>query len=169
MRQVSIVSLSTFALVVVCVALSLVVAIELLYPTKIETSDPVPDEHTAAMVPTFRPAVYMPPKMNDLTDLLDRPLFFTDRKFPPAPEPAATPVAAPKPLRLLLEGVAITADSRVAVLRDLNSMQLLQLTEGMAYEGWTLDAVTANSAIFRRGGQLTHLALEPGNSSRRPQ
>ncbi|MDH3577285.1 MAG: hypothetical protein OEO71_05640 [Gammaproteobacteria bacterium] len=167
MRQVSIVSLSTLALVVVCVALSLVVAIELLYPTKIETSDPVPDEHAVAMVPTFNPAVYMPPKMNDLTDLLDRPLFFTDRRFPPAPEPAATPVAAPTPLRLVLEGVAITADSRVAVLRDLDNNQLLQLTEDMSHEGWILDEVSASGATFKRGAQVEELVLEPGNGSRR--
>jgi hypothetical protein len=168
-RRLSIVSLSTLALVVVCVALSLLVAIELLFPTRIEELDPVSDGRAVAIAPTFSAAVYLPPKMNDLTDMLDRPLFFTDRRFPPAPESAATPVVTPKPLRLLLEGVAITADSRVAVLRDLNNNQLLRLAEGMTYEGWTLDALTASGAIFRRGGQLTHLALEPDNGNRRPR
>ena len=167
MRQIISVNRATLALLGVCMALILVVAIELLFPTRIKGTELAVVEPVNAEVPTFSDSVYLPPRMQDLAEMLDRPLFFVDRKMPEMPEPTAAPVAPPAPLGLKLEGVAITAESRIAVLRNLKNNQLLQLAEGMTHEGWTLNSVTATGAVFGRGGQLANLTLEPDTGIRK--
>jgi hypothetical protein len=106
------------------------------------------------------------PAIADLSAMFERPLFFSDRRMPPVPEPVSV-VEAPKPLRLKLEGVAIVADSRVAVVRDMENNRLLQLEEGMSHESWTLESVTAARAQFSRGQETSELWLssaDPGRS-----
>jgi len=150
----------TLALAAACIALAFVVGVELLNPLEIEAvSEGTADSRTAT-VPVLSQAAYLPPRMEELGDVLERPLFFADRKMPPEVAPAAATVAARVPLRLWLEGVAIVSDSRIAVLRDLSNNRLLQLTEGMMHDGWTLDAVTASSARFRRDAEVAELTLD---------
>ena len=50
-----------------------------------------------------------------------------------------------------LEGVAISPDARVAVMRDLTSNQMLHLATGMKHQGWELTALTDTVATFGRG------------------
>ena len=85
--------------------------------------------------------------------------------MPPVPEPVNAGVA-PKPLRLKLEGVAIVADSRVAVVRDMENNRLLQLEEGMSHENWTLESVTAARAQFSRGQETSELWLNSADPAR---
>ena len=103
--------------------------------------------------------------MADLAEMLDRPLFFITRRMPEPP--AAQPAAPPTPLKLKLEGIAIAAGSRVAVLRNLNGNGLLQLAEGDTHDGWTLEAISSTSASFKRGGQVNELLLDPAAAGRR--
>jgi hypothetical protein len=95
-------------------------------------------------------------------------LFYIERRMP-EPEVETAPPPPPTPLRLKLEGIAIASGSRVAVLRNLNGNGLVQLAEGEAHDGWTLDEISSNSAKFSRNGkQSTELPLEPvGNNRRR--
>ena len=166
MKQLISVKRSTQALLVVCMALSLIVVIELLGSARIEGSESIVSGQGAAELPSISEAVYLPPRLDDMTEILDRPLFFADRKMPPEPKPGTEPVAPPTPLRLTLEGVAITSESRIAVLRNLNNNQLLQLEEGMSHEGWTLDGVTASGVSFKRGAQVADLTLDPDTANR---
>ena len=112
-------------------------------------------------------STYVHPSIDDFAAILERPVFFKDRAMPPPA--AAAPVAAPAPLRLKLEGVAIVADARVAVLRNLADNQLIQLAEGMSHDGWNLQSVTADSATFERGEEVSKLSLElaTGRGNRR--
>jgi hypothetical protein len=148
--------------------LAVIIAIELAYPARTGDSGVAAAEPALTKAPSFGESVYLPPRMDDLAEMLDRPLFYADRRMPVPPKPTEAP-AALTPLRLKLEGVAITADSRVAVLRDLKNNQLLQLTEGMSHEGWILDEVTASGATFQRGAEIEELALEPDTGNRRPR
>ena len=157
---------STLALLIVCVVLAAIVAIELAYPAKAGETGVAAAEPALTEAPRFDESVYFPPRMDDLAEMLERPLFYTDRRMPVPPKPTVAP-AALTPLRLKLEGVAITADSRVAVLRDLKNNQLLQLTEGMSHDGWSLDAVTASGATFKRGAEVEELPLEADTGNRR--
>lgn len=158
---------SMLALLVTCAALAIIVVFELLFPAQIDHGAPPVVDRAGTEVPAFSESVYVPPRRDDLAEMLDRPLFFKDRKLPPAPAAAATNAVPATPLRLKLEGVAITADSRIAVLRDLSNNQLLQMAEGMLHDGWTLDAVTATGANFKRGADVAELTLEADTGNRR--
>ena len=122
----------------------------------------------ADSLPEFGSAALNPPALADLDDMLERPLFFTDRRIPEPPKDE-TPPPPPKPLMLKLQGVALAGGSRVAVLRNTSNNLLLQLAEGDTHDGWTLESVNSNSARFTRGAQIAELPLDPetGNGRRR--
>ncbi len=146
--------------------LTIAVVLELLYPARPADADVASSETGTAVVPDFGDTDFTAPRFEDLGEMLDRPLFFSNRRLPESPKIEAAPVAPPTPLRLKLEGVAITSESRVAVLRDLSNNQLLQLAEGMMHESWTLDSVTADGASFSRDQQVSELALDPESGRR---
>jgi len=108
---------------------------------------------------------YSAPRIDDYPEVLERPVFFRDRTLPPEPEPELVTTAPLQPLRLRLEGVAISSESRVAVLRNTASNQLLNLAEGTSHDGWMLEKVSADSALFRRGSQTSELLLDDGRTN----
>jgi len=142
-------------------AIALIISAQLLLPAQPGTANAaVAGDHNATL-PDFGDTRIAAPPIGQLVDMMERPLFFPDRRMP---EPEVEQVAAtpPAPLRLKLEGIAIAGGSRVAVLRNLNGNGLVQLVEGDSHEGWTLDALSSNSATFsRNGGQSAELPLEP--------
>lgn len=156
---------TTQALLAANALLAFVIVLTLLFP-----AGPDPDagnngEAPAAEMPSFEKVALNPPALAELTDMLGRPLFLEERRMP-EPE-AAEPPPPPTPLRLKLIGVAISGGSRVALLRNLVNNQLVQVAEGATHDGWTLEALSAQSAKFSRGPQVTELPLELEDKSPR--
>ena len=151
-----------------CSVLALLIAMQWLLTNQIVAQDQVTVDSSAWDVPGEAVTSYAHPTIDHFAEILDRPVFFKERELPRevVVEAAAPP---PTPIRLKLEGVAIATDSRVAVLRSLANNQLLQLSQGMAYNGWKLESVEADSVTFQRGEQTSQLFLElaTGYSSRR--
>jgi hypothetical protein len=144
-------------------ALVLVILAELLLP-------PLTEDHTEVSalgieLPEQSRSPYEYPHRDNFSAILERPVFFHDRTLPPKQAPK--PVAPPTPLRLQLEGVVMIAESKIAVFRNLEDNQLLQLAEGKSHSGWLLETVTANSAAFRRGNQVAALSFETNARDRR--
>ena len=161
------VSRTTRILIAANAALALVVAAELLLPSQPGTANAAAAGDSKAALPEFGDTNIAAPPISQLVDMMERPLFYIDRRMP-EPEAQTAPPPPPTPLRLKLEGIAIAAGSRVAVLRNLNDNGLVQLVEGESHDGWTLDALSSNSATFSRNGtQSTELALEPVGNTRR--
>jgi hypothetical protein len=148
--------------------LALIVAAELLLPAQPGTANAATAGDTVAALPEFGDTTVAAPPISQLVDMMERPLFYIDRRLP-EPEVETAPPPPPTPLRLKLEGIAIAGGSRVAVLRNLNGNGLVQLAEGDSHEGWTLDSLSSTNATFSRdGGQSTELLLDPaGNGQRR--
>ena len=158
----------TQILIAANLVLASIVAAELLVPAQPGTANAAPAGDSSAALPDFGDTTIAAVPISQLVDMMERPLFYIERRMPePEVEQAAPP--PPTPLRLKLEGIAIAGGSRVAVLRNLNGNSLVQLTEGQAHEGWTLDELTSTAARFSRDGkQPTELPLEPvGNGRRR--
>jgi hypothetical protein len=165
MNSLSRISRPTLVLACANLLVALVVVMQLLYPANAGSAvDFVPTDSDATL-PDFGDTTVSQPRMADLAEMLDRPLFFITRRMPEPP--AAQPAAPPTPLKLKLEGIAIAAGSRVAVLRNLNGNGLLQLAEGDTHDGWTLEAIGSTSASFKRGGQVNELLLDPAAAGRR--
>jgi len=161
MRRIGSFKRSTLALVVTSSVFAVIVIVEWFNAVQLDDFDSPEVEASEAAIPEFSNSMYLPPSIDELDEMLERPLFFSDRRMPAPPEPVAVAAAPPTPLRLKLEGVAITTESRVAVLRNLDNNQLVQLAEGMDHESWTLDSVTADGARFSRGQQISELVLDP--------
>ena len=159
-------SRSTRLLIAANVVLALVVAGELL-PTHRGTADAASSKVGTATLPDFGDTAIDAPAFGQLVDMMDRPIFFPDRRMP-SPKVEQPPAPPPAPLRLKLEGIAIADGSRVAVLRSLEGDGLLQLGEGQAHKGWTLDQISSTAATFSRNGQqTTELPLDPAGASHR--
>ena len=126
---------------------------------RVEVSEP-PD--TPASLPN-----YVPQSFDSFAEVLERPLFYAERQLPNEPTPQAVAAAPPEPLRLKLEGIAIMNESRIALLRGQGTNELVQMVEGMAHNGWTLESVLADKAIFTRGDDSTEIELETDTGSRR--
>jgi hypothetical protein len=108
-----------------------------------------------------------------LTQTRDRPLFSPSRR--PAPKATAVsdetaPVArdesarAPPPFALI--GTVMSGDDQIAILFDKSVNAAVRLHVGASTSGWSLSAVSARSAVLRRGAASTTLTLPaPGEAA----
>ena len=139
--------------------LALIVTVELLMPYEIELPDDAIGIASQVGVPDGTQSRYVHPHISNFPEILTRPIFFSKREMPVQ---IVVEQAAPRaPLRLKLEGIAIATDTRVAVLRDLGSNKLLQLSVGMSHNTWQLEELTSSGATFRRGtDDIAQLTLD---------
>ena len=158
------IGLTSKALLAANGALALIILLQITFPAAPSVDNIQADQDVSALLPDFGESTTNPSAMANLSDMLERPLFFVERRMP-EPETEAAPAAAP--LSLKLEGVALSGGARIAVLRNLQNNQLLQLEEGDRHDGWTLDSLSSTSASFSRGEQRTELPLEPNTGNRR--
>ena len=99
-------------------------------------------------------------QISQFSEILARPLFTEGRLPAEEPEPEQSfdqPVGLPK---LKLEGVVLSPESRVAVVRDLTDNSLVRLSVGMIHQGWRVTEVTTKEAILERDGESHRLPLE---------
>ena len=156
---------STQLLVAANLLVGLVVSAELLLGAQPGAANAATTDDDQAALPEFGDTGIVAPPMAQLVDMMERPLFFPDRRMPEPEVEEAPPRVTP--LRLELKGIAISGGSRVAVLLNMNGKSLIQLAEGELHEGWTLDTLTSNSARFsRRDGQTAELSLDPRGAYR---
>lgn len=142
-----------------CLGLAAVVAIELSMPHF--TSDAaVTTEAATDLTQINSLSAYVPPTIETFAEVLDRPLFFEGRQLPPEPVQQAAAEVPLEPLKLTLEGVALTGSSRVALLRDQRDNAMVQVAEGTVHDGWTLEDIEPDKAVFRRDTEITELVLE---------
>jgi general secretion pathway protein N len=151
-------------LLVVCVLLAGILALE--------SRNLVQSQDGAS--PGTRPAVnhvaranYAVPVIAVFSEITERPLFREGRQPPPEPQKPAVAKAKLTPLRLHLEGVAITPEASIALVRDLSNNKILRLSKGMQHQGWEVTAITTDGATFQRGEQSEELALKTEQNTHR--
>jgi len=152
----------TRALAGSCAALAIVVALQFAFPDRAAGPESGEDSAGMELPPLDEIQPYVAPTFESFAEVLDRPLFYEDRKLPAPPEKAPVAEVPREPLQLVLEGVAISGNSRVALLRDQRSNELVQIAEGDIHDGWTLESVEGGKATFKRGDDTTELAIEVG-------
>lgn len=148
----------TSALAATAALLAAVVALEIAFP--FDAADLRPESVPAELpqMPEADSARYVHPSFEAYSAVLERPLFFPDRTLPP--EPVVAQAAPRAPLNLVLEGIAIIGDARIAVLKDPQRKRLVQLSAGAEHEGWTLEEISADGATFSRDGETIALRLD---------
>jgi hypothetical protein len=157
---------TTAALLASCGLLTLTIVAQVALPGLANVVTDTESADASIELPVSKGPTFIPRPLGDYSEVLERPLLFSDRRMPPEPEVQAAPVIR-SPLRLKLEGVAISADSRVALLRNTADNQLLQLAEGTSHDGWTLEKLSTSGATFRRGEEVTEIVLEVTSNGQR--
>ena len=109
---------------------------------------------------------FVPPTKSALHEILERPLFSEERAPPEVSVETAKTETIAKPANLLLqlEGIVITPDKRIVLVRDLTSDEFIKLPEGMEIKGWLMEGVNPQRALFKRGDQNKELVFELKNS-----
>jgi type II secretory pathway component PulC len=163
MKRISFANRLTPVLLTACIVLGVTVAIEWLTLSQqngIASSSDAQPADTADIQLTR--STYVAPDFATFSEILERPLFIEGRT-PPAPLTAEQTALSPgtqTQLAMRLEGIALTPEARIAVVRDISSNKLLRLAEGAKHQGWVVESVNATSATFKRGEQTHELLLE---------
>jgi hypothetical protein len=150
----------TLYLLLACALFALILAFQSSRTQSIEIAALLEEPTAPPGEVLISPVEYTPPTFKVFDEILRRPLFSESREPPPPPEKVSV-VSAPvvTHIRLELEGVAITPDARIAVLRDLTTKQVLHLAEGDSHNGWKLERVTTDKALFKSNQQSVELEL----------
>jgi hypothetical protein len=103
---------------------------------------------------------FVPVPLKSLGEITRRPLF-TQGRVPPA-KPDINRKLANKlsPLKLKLEGVAITPESKVAIVTDVKTKELLRLSPGMSHGNWKVAGLSEESVTIQQGPRTVTLSLE---------
>jgi hypothetical protein len=109
-------------------------------------------------VSPIRPFRALP--ISNYAEIMQRPLFAEGRVPPEKPDNSGAKRAPRSPLNLKLEGVAITPDSKTAVILDLTTKELLRLREGMSHKDWKVVSVSNENVVIKQGKQEVKLTLE---------
>jgi len=107
--------------------------------------------------------------ISQFSEILARPLFTEGRLPAEQPEPEKVVIEQVGLPNLKLEGVVISSESRVALVRDLTNNELIRLTQGMIHGGWRVTTVNNAEATLEHEGETHKLPLElenkPGTKS----
>lgn len=152
---------TTGILLAICSGLVGTIALEIsdelpLVPDVTAASRPAPE----IAVPD--PITYAPPQPEQFTIISRRPLFSASRRpyVPPKEDPAAE--AAPEPVAprtsVKLVGVLLSDKGRAALLRTEGASAVWR-HEGQTFDGWTVEAVTADEATLRRADEMMTVQL----------
>jgi len=153
----------TLLLLLVCLTLGGVVAWEL-RSAQAMVAEPgqsiFDDRQTSPPADATLPASLPKTALQIYQTILDRPLFIKGRR-PPEPPPPAVVAKNTKPLHFVLEGVALSGNKRVALLRNARSRELISIEEGGAQDDWSITSVLADRVVMSRNGLEQELLLEP--------
>lgn len=105
------------------------------------------------------PTFVMDPLAN-YEEIVVRPLFSPTRR-PPSEEVVAAAAEAPEsPLKLVLRGVIVTGERRIALFETENGDdEKPRLTIGDSHEGWFLRAIEPDNVTFERDDEIRVLEL----------
>jgi hypothetical protein len=111
-------------------------------------------------------AKFVPVPIKAYKEITERPLFVEGRLPPVEPEQKTSVVRRPsKPLHLKLEGVAMMPDNKIAIIRDLDTNELLHISQGMKKNDWKVESVNSESATITRKVERLVLKLEIDKTS----
>ena len=111
------------------------------------------------------------PSIDALKQTRDRPLFSPSRRpplaaAPPPPPPAPVAVAKAPPLappadQLVLTGIVLGQDTRVAVLRNDLTHEIHRVRRGERVDGWSVEEIELRSVVLSKDGRPMKLELFP--------
>ncbi len=102
--------------------------------------------------------------ISQFVEILNRPLFVQGRMPFEEEQQEKNNTTILSQLKLTLEGIVISPESRVAVVRDITNNSIVRLEVGMIHNGWRLKNVQKQSADFERGDETQTIQIELANT-----
>lgn len=138
----------------------------------LEARRDIPETATPKAAPSASPGVvaevdfgtYVAPPIEDYDEVLVRPLFVEGRTPPEASaqvDERAVPDLEGLAKFWRLEGLVLTPETRVALVRSKRDRKLLRLSEGDAFEGWEVVEFATERILLKKGEKAEELELKP--------
>ncbi len=159
----------TVGLLGACTVLGAVVGLELRYPQRLELPPVIPAPAAPAEPPVR--LTYSAPPLQAYDEILLRPLFAKDRQPPPEPdatEQGADSAASDDLGAWKLEGVVVTPERRLALLRDSGSGKFRRLSQGEELAGWQVSQVQADRVVLKQEQEQHEILLQVAKGGSRP-
>ena len=157
------------SLLIACLVLAAVLAVQLNSPLADESADSSPPSEIAAppdaaVAAKTAGAILAFEPLDKFREVVERPLFHATRR--PVPQDADdTPALAAAELRsLTLIGILISPETKLAIFQD-KGPQALRLEAGATVGKWALAEVRADGVTLRRGGETHVISLHKMESA----
>jgi type II secretory pathway component PulC len=112
--------------------------------------------------PAQKKAVIEFPLLEDLDEIVSRPLFNTSRR-PIVVEDEPQPVAKPTDLNVMLSGIVIGQTRQIAHLRSLTEKETQALSVGDKIDGWEIQSIFPDHVVLKSGSRVESLYMQkPG-------
>jgi general secretion pathway protein N len=97
-------------------------------------------------------------------EVTERPLFSPSRRSPP---PQLAQGKQTDAGGLVLSGIILTSDARVALVQSGKTAPAKRLTEGQEIEGWSVQSILPDRIVLRRGATEHELKLKLHDDTQR--
>ena len=116
---------------------------------------------------------YDTPDISDYDEIINRPLFFEDRKpyVYVAPEKSQKKSnkkkkTAPKQTeQYVLNAVIITPEKHLAIIQSSRGKDTQRIALGESLDGWTIETIESRSVLLKKGNESKSLELEVKTSN----
>jgi hypothetical protein len=129
-----------------------------LLDSQLYQDDQIVVEVRALLVPDLpaAPEFTMPPASR-FEEILRRPIFSPTRRPPPDREAVAE--SPPVALDLMLAGIILSGQQRIAIAVEEGTQEVVRLGEGTDYRGWTVTEILPDRVVLQRQGVVRRLDL----------
>jgi type II secretory pathway component PulC len=103
--------------------------------------------------------------ISQFSEVLNRPLFVEGRMPYEEEQTENISVTVLSPLKLSLEGVVLSPQSKVAVVKDLSNNEIMRLGIGMSHNGWRVKTIEPQTVEFERNGEVQSIDIELAKDS----
>lgn len=138
-------------LLLLCLAAALVAYVAVSSPLPAPESSVTIPTGAATPAPAGTVARFSLPELSTLSESVDRPLFYANRR-PPPPDQVVAPGATPiQKGDFSLVGVSIRVDKREALLRRNSTKTIAWVAEGDKLDEWTVKSIQPDRVVLEQG------------------
>ncbi|RMD62074.1 MAG: hypothetical protein D6826_08300 [Alphaproteobacteria bacterium] len=113
------------------------------------------------------PPVFEMPPARAFVQIVQRPIFSPTRRAAPQGEMTLEPAASSLDLRLV--GIIISSSEQMALVAPRSSTNLVRLSQGDRFQGWTVELIEPHRVTFRRDNVAEQIELSYDEPPRRGQ
>ncbi len=147
-------------LALACVALAAILGVEAYTPAEPPASSLAAPVAAADHAEDLPARSYESKPLDSYSEIAERPVFSPSRRPSPAERRSADGGGRSGHDNLMLAGVIMAADKRLALIETAKTSGVVVVREGQSVEGWTIDAISAEKVVISQGIEVFELLLD---------